>query len=169
MGDFTLFWRLELFRLSSLLPKGSFSVSQFSGVGRGEFSFSLSSWGACSQFSLSSRGRPVIIIIIIIMFHRSTRYSEGYFEMKTSYTYKHFTVHVHDLLMNAKSKLEKTKCDLEFLNKCKTYNVIPKFLRFKLYKRNVQNSNLYKSWQYKLLNLEIKSKNNILKRNKIQE
>ena len=54
----------------------------------------------------------------------------------------------------------KCKCelDLEFLSKCKTYYVFPKFLRFKLYKRCLQTSSLYKSWQSKLLINEIDCK-----------
>ena len=33
-------------------------------------------------------------------------------------------------------KLEHNKCDLEFLMKCKSYNILPKFLYFKLYHKN---------------------------------
>ena len=54
-------------------------------------------------------------------------------------------------------KLRKLECDIEFLNQCKAYNVLPKFLHFKLYRKNLQNSNLYRSWQFKLLNIEISS------------
>lgn len=61
-------------------------------------------------------------------------------------------------------KLEHNKCDLEFLLKCKSYNVLPKFLYFKLYRKNLYNSKLYKSWQFKLLNLEIKSKNHNIRK-----
>ena len=58
-------------------------------------------------------------------------------------------------------KLRKSECDLRFLLRCKSYEVLPKFLYFKLYKKNILNSNLYKKWQFKLLNLEIKSKNKL--------
>ena len=54
--------------------------------------------------------------------------------------------------------LEKKKLDLNFLKCCKTYEVFPKFLKFKLYKKSLHNSLLYKSWQKKLLNLEISTK-----------
>ena len=40
----------------------------------------------------------------------------------------------------------------------KTYNVIPKFLRFKLYKRSLRSASFYRSWQAKLLNYEINCK-----------
>ena len=33
--------------------------------------------------------------------------------------------------------------DLEFLIKCKTFNVIPKFLRFKLYKKSLLSASFY--------------------------
>jgi len=52
----------------------------------------------------------------------------------------------------------KTTLDLDFLNKCKTYNIIPKFLRFKLYKQCLRSSHFYKSTQIKLLNYEINCK-----------
>ena len=60
--------------------------------------------------------------------------------------------------LDLKRKLEKHKLDLEFLVKCKTYNVLPKFLRFKLYRNNLYSSNLYRSFQNKLLNNEISFK-----------
>jgi len=50
------------------------------------------------------------------------------------------------------------------LVKCKTYGVLPKFLRFKLYKRSLQNTNFYKSWQNKLLNKEISFKRSAVRR-----
>ena len=59
---------------------------------------------------------------------------------------------------NNSLKLEKQKLDLDFLTKCKVYNVFPRFLRFKLYKRCLQGSTFYKSWQAKLLVNEIKFK-----------
>ena len=52
-------------------------------------------------------------------------------------------------------KHEKAKCQLIFLNKCKTYNTFPKFLYFKLYNKNLHNSDLYKKFQHKLLTNEI--------------
>ena len=55
-------------------------------------------------------------------------------------------------------KLAKKQLDLHFLKCCKTYNVYPNFLNFKLYKNSLNNSELYKSWQDKLLDLEIQSK-----------
>ena len=58
----------------------------------------------------------------------------------------------------ASQKLLKVTLDLEFLKKCKVFGVFPKFLRFKLYKRSLQNSYFYKTWQNKLLVKEIQDK-----------
>ena len=62
-----------------------------------------------------------------------------------------------------KKKHLKAKLDLDFLIKCKTYKVIPKFLRFKLYRKSLKSSNFYRSWQDKLLNYEIKFKEGTIK------
>ena len=40
-------------------------------------------------------------------------------------------------------KLKKNEADLKFLKTCKSYEIIPKFLYFKLYRRNLLNSKLY--------------------------
>ena len=58
-----------------------------------------------------------------------------------------------------RQKYQKCICDIQFLVKCKSYNIIPKFLHFKLYKRKLLSSKLYREWQFKLLNIEIKSRN----------
>ena len=68
----------------------------------------------------------------------------------------------HKFISTSK-KVTKCNLDLEFLIKCKTYNVLPKFVRFKLYKRSLQTSNFYKSWQTKLLNNEINAKKKAIK------
>ena len=61
-------------------------------------------------------------------------------------------------LYNNALKLSKSEFDLDILQKCKIYNVFPKFLQFKLYKRTLQTLNFYKSQQAKLLLHEIKIK-----------
>ena len=55
-------------------------------------------------------------------------------------------------------KFNHCQLDVKFLNVCKSYNVLPRFLHFKLYRKELTSSKLYKSWQFKLLNLELKSK-----------
>ena len=55
-------------------------------------------------------------------------------------------------------KLQKAELDILFLEKCKIYNVFPKFLKFKLYKKCLESTQLYRSWQSKLLVNELHSK-----------
>ena len=60
--------------------------------------------------------------------------------------------------INNLKKEEKCKLDIDFLVSCKTYEIFPKFLRFKLYKKSLHSSSFYKSWQNKLLDQEIQFK-----------
>ena len=66
-------------------------------------------------------------------------------------------------------KLKKNEADLKFLKTCKSYEILPKFLYFKLYKRNLLNSKLYRKWQFKLLSIEINSKSKAVKKKKIRK
>ena len=52
-------------------------------------------------------------------------------------------------------KAKKAEKDLQFLEKCKAYDIIPKFLRFKVYNPNFRYSRTYREWQLKLLEKEI--------------
>ena len=61
-------------------------------------------------------------------------------------------------LLNESIKLRKNDLDLQFLEKCKIYNIIPKFLWFVLSKKCLQTSKFYKSRQNKLLMNEIRCK-----------
>ena len=56
---------------------------------------------------------------------------------------------------NTAKKLEKAKSDIDFLKRCSTYNIIPKFLKFKLYRENLQNTPIYREFQRTLLDREI--------------
>ena len=55
-------------------------------------------------------------------------------------------------------KFRKCHLDLRFLLDCKKNGVIPKFLRFKLANRHLNNSHVYRKCQLRLLEEEIKSK-----------
>ena len=55
-------------------------------------------------------------------------------------------------------KLTKVQLDIKFLINCKTHSVVPKFLRFKLYRKSLQSSTFYSSWLNKLLINEIRFK-----------
>ena len=54
-------------------------------------------------------------------------------------------------------KVQKIDEDLKFLNTCKSYHIIPNFIRFKVYTREFQFTRTYHSWQLKLLDYEIKA------------
>ena len=45
-------------------------------------------------------------------------------------------------------KVERFRLDLEFLETCKSYNIIPKFVRFKLYKKSLHTADFSRSWQF---------------------
>ena len=52
---------------------------------------------------------------------------------------------------------KKLEEDLKFLNICKQYQIVPKFIKFKTYSQSFQFTHMYRSWQFKLLDLEINS------------
>ena len=60
-------------------------------------------------------------------------------------------------------RLEKTRQDLNFLERCVLYNVTPGFLRFRLYNRRLENQLFYRDWQRELLNKEIVLKQDQIK------
>ena len=57
----------------------------------------------------------------------------------------------------AKKKLSKSDLDVEFLKACKTYDIFPKFLRFKLYRPSLRTSEAY-NFQGELLDIELNLK-----------
>ena len=67
-------------------------------------------------------------------------------------------------------KLEKAKLDLEYLQYCTLNNIVPNFVKFKLYKSKLYHTQFYADATKSLLNLEIVNKgkfislhNNIVK------
>ena len=55
-------------------------------------------------------------------------------------------------------QLNKLLLDREFLEACLHHEIIPKFLRLKLYRKSLEFSPVYKSWQLKMLKQEIRYK-----------
>ena len=49
--------------------------------------------------------------------------------------------------------------DRQFLLSCRFHETFPKFLRIKLYRKALYSTSIYKSWQKKLLDNEIMTKN----------
>ena len=71
-------------------------------------------------------------------------------------------------LQNSTFKATKCSLDLNFLTLCKAYNTVPKFMKFKLYKKSLQERKFYNNWLQKLLIEEInftKSRHKTLKDN----
>ena len=66
-------------------------------------------------------------------------------------------------LINDEKKKAKCELDTRFLHACKSFDIFPKFLRFKLYKKSLQKSKLYRTWQSELLDEEIRCKKNRLR------
>ena len=61
-------------------------------------------------------------------------------------------------------QLAKAELDEELLRRCHTDSVIPKFLKFRLYRQNLRNSPVYKDCQLFLLENEIEYKRRTCKR-----
>ena len=53
---------------------------------------------------------------------------------------------------------QENNCDIDFLELCKENNLTLTFLRFKLYNKDLSTSHLYKNFQRKLLDNELKQK-----------
>ena len=61
-------------------------------------------------------------------------------------------------------KKSKAELDLNFLNSCKAYHIVPKFLNFKLYRKSLYSTRLYRDFKYELLDNEIEFKNSTIRR-----
>ena len=99
------------------------------------------------------------IVVIVFNFLISLRTSQiGDLTRYISSKYNDDGVKLFRKFSDISKKLAKDKLDVKFLVNCKVYNVMPKFLRFKLYRRSLRTTNIYKSFQTKLLLQEIASK-----------
>ena len=63
---------------------------------------------------------------------------------------------------NSLKKLTKLRLDLKYLTVCHSYNYVPKFMQFKLYRRTMLNSNWYRKTCKRLLTLEINDKKRLI-------
>ena len=61
-------------------------------------------------------------------------------------------------------KIRKSLCDIEFLNVCLENELTPKFLIFKLYRKDLRNTSQFQKFQQKLLNNELFDKTKKLKK-----
>ena len=61
-------------------------------------------------------------------------------------------------LIDFEKKKAKCNLDIQFLLICKSVDIYPKFLRFKLYKKSLHGSQLYRTWQAELLDQGVSSR-----------
>ena len=69
-------------------------------------------------------------------------------------------------LENVSKKLTKAELDHQYLRSCKAYNIIPNFLKFKLYKQSLTTTDLYREFQQKLLDKEMFTKERLVDHHK---
>ena len=72
--------------------------------------------------------------------------------------YGYSTLRTYRSFEDATRRLIKARLDLEFLQLCLLNEVTPNFIRFKLFRSDLYNSDFYKTACFDLLNLEIKNK-----------
>ena len=99
------------------------------------------------------QGLFAILFIIKLKLSRSetiTSYIQRKYDVSTLRLYRH--------LESSKKKWEKAKLDHEFLLYCKMSNIVPNFIKFKLYRSSLYNSDFYRSATQSLLDTEINFK-----------
>ena len=64
---------------------------------------------------------------------------------------------------NLNFKIRKTLCDIEFLEVCLENNLTPKFVNFKLYRKDIRHSKQSTKFQTSLMNNELSEKKRKLK------
>ena len=102
-----------------------------------------------------------ISVIFNFLFHiRFPSFSSLAKTLRTKYN--QCTLTTYRKLEGTYKKLGKAQQDLIFLRTCRTQQVFPKFLRFKLYKESLTHTQFYKSWQKTLLDKEIKEKHTLI-------
>ena len=97
------------------------------------------------------------ILVLVLTFILKLRYKRP-FKQVICDNYGQPTLQEFRKLQKLNLQRDKSLCDLEFLNRCKSCGVIPKFLYFKTSVRNFTNSKLYLSILHKSLNFEINNK-----------
>ena len=103
----------------------------------------------------------VVLFLLNLRFPKTTPTSEV-----IRRRYGHHCLQVFRKYEQTNKKLIKKEQDLHFLQSCRTYSVVPKFLKFKLYRKSLHNSDLYRKWQSKLLEIEIRTKEKEISENK---
>ena len=82
--------------------------------------------------------------------------------------YNEETLRIYRQLERTEKKLKKLQCDVQFLIKCESQQLIPKFLRFKLHNPRLTSSCSYRTFQQELLRNEIKFKEKCISKRRIE-
>ena len=98
---------------------------------------------------------PTLVILFLLRIRFSREKSIG------SIVFDRYGVEAHRkfrLVEKLTRKLHKCENDINFLDTCNAYDVIPKFLRIKLYRRDLEHSASHRDYQKQLLEEEIRYK-----------
>ena len=99
------------------------------------------------------------IITLVFIFLIKLRFPPrlGFVETLTK-RYGNESLHLYRNLEKLDLKIKKANLDHKFLLTCKQHSVIPKFLYFRTYNHNIKYTDFYKSFQFRLLDYEIRRK-----------
>ena len=98
---------------------------------------------------------PTLVILFLLRIRFSREKSIG------SIVFDRYGVEAHRkfrLVEKLTRKLHKCENDINYLDTCNAYDVIPKFLRIKLYRRDLERSASHRDYQKQLLEEEIRYK-----------
>ena len=96
-------------------------------------------WNALKMTWLVETSNIMIECILVLLFLIKLKIKSkltGFEYFKKRYGEEGFCLYKN--VLNRSLKLNKLNLDLDFLLKCKTYNVFPKFLRFRWYKKSLE-------------------------------
>ena len=102
---------------------------------------------------------PFVITTFVLMFILKLRFpSRIPFTTTIVNRYNQSTLNLYRKYERLEFKVRKIQLDINFLQKCKAYGIIPKFLNCKLYSQKAKRTLTYKQFQFKLLNYELSEK-----------
>ena len=101
----------------------------------------------------------VLLFLLRIRLSRS-KHAADYLRRK----YDGPTLRFYRRLESSSKKWKKAELDHEFLMYCKMNNIIPNFIKFRLYRASLYNSEFYRSSCLSLLDIELNFKTKALKR-----
>lgn len=97
-----------------------------------------------------------VLVILFILKLKLTRSENTFSYIRRQYDGS--TLRLYRRLESSKKKWKKAQMDHDFLLYCKMSNIVPNFIKFKLYRSSLYHSDFYKSATLSLLDIEIKHK-----------